>query len=439
MINIPKDFEEYTRILMGEDLYRTLIKGLKQEDCPTSIRINPFKRCAVNMDLVSNNVPWCKDGYYLKERPTFTFDPLFHAGSYYVQEASSMFIDHIIRQYIHYPVTALDLCAAPGGKSTCAQSAFPIGSTLIANEPITKRAQILSENILKFGHSQIAVTNNFPKDFKKTKLLFDIIIADVPCSGEGMFRKDPKAISSWSKENVKKCCQLQRSIIKDIWDNLKEGGFLIYSTCTFNSLENEENVAWIIKELGAKLLPIHTEKEWNITGSLIGNPLNGADSTAQQFPVYRFLPGKTLGEGLFICLLQKTKPGLNPIPSNNISLLQKDYFRKALKPLKLLAYGVNEPEEKGKNKIPHISQALMKDADNSLYPTIDVSYHTAIAYLRGEAITLSHDIPHGIILLTYKNQPLGYAKNIGNRANNLYPQEWRIRSTYVPKEPNIIL
>ncbi len=439
MIKLPKAFEEYTRNLMGEELYSTLIKGLSEEDYPTSIRINPFKLCAINTEMVQAPVPWCKEAYYLNTRPTFTFDPLFHAGSYYVQEASSMFIDHIIRQYIHHPVLALDLCAAPGGKSTCTRSALPEGSMLIANEAITKRAQILSENILKYGHPQVAVTNNFPRDFKKTKLLFDLIIADVPCSGEGMFRKDPKAIDEWSEENVEQCWQLQRSIIEEIWDHLKEGGLLVYSTCTFNAHENEENVAWLIQHLGAKLLPVSTEKEWNITGSLIGNPLDKGDTTAKQFPVYRFIPGKTKGEGLFVCVLQKLESATAKLPQKDYSSIEKIDLIKALKPLKILTYGIAAPEEKGKSTIPHISQALMIDADNTHYPTVPIDYPTAISYLRHEAITLSAEVPRGIVRLTYKGKPLGYAKNLGNRANNLYPQEWRIRSTYVPKEPNIIL
>ena len=243
MIKLPEAFETYTRNLMGEELYNTLIRGLNEEDYPTSIRLNPYKPCRVNLEIVKAPIPWCKDAYYLNTRPAFTFDPLFHAGSYYVQEASSMFIDQIIRQYITEPILALDLCAAPGGKTTCVRAALPKESILIANEPMCKRAQILSENILKFGHDNVAVTNNYPKDFQKTKLLFDLIIADVPCSGEGMFRKDANAIEEWSEENVEKCWRLQRSIIEDIWDNLKPGGILIYSTCTFNAHENEENVA----------------------------------------------------------------------------------------------------------------------------------------------------------------------------------------------------
>ncbi|MBF1056476.1 MAG: hypothetical protein HXL33_09375, partial [Prevotellaceae bacterium] len=169
-------------------------------------------------------IAWCKEGFYLNVRPNFTFDPLFHAGAYYVQEASSMFLSHVLRHLINKPVALLDLCAAPGGKTTCARTAISDGSIVFSNEPINKRAQILAENIQKFGHSDVVVTNNYPRDYKKSKLEFDVIVADVPCSGEGMFRKDPQAIAEWSEQNVENCWKLQRSIIADIWDNLKPGG-----------------------------------------------------------------------------------------------------------------------------------------------------------------------------------------------------------------------
>jgi 16S rRNA C967 or C1407 C5-methylase (RsmB/RsmF family) len=189
-MNLPKEFETYTRKLFGEERYVLFLKGLDQ-DSPTSIRLNTFKlkeNESISETLIPQQIPWCKEGYYLNERPNFTFDPLLHAGIYYVQEASSMFLSHVLRQLIKHPVMMLDLCAAPGGKTTCARTAIPGGSLLFSNEPIGKRAQILAENIQKFGHPDIVVTNNYPRDYKKTKLVFDVIIADVPCSGEGMHK-----------------------------------------------------------------------------------------------------------------------------------------------------------------------------------------------------------------------------------------------------------
>ena len=243
---LPLAFTDYTRSLFGDNLYHTFLKGLG-ETAPVSIRLNPFKLAEgthkVNPELNPQPIPWCKEGYWLDTRPNFTFDPLLHAGAYYVQEASSMFLSHVLQHLVKQPVMALDLSAAPGGKTTCARASLPAGSFLFSNEPIGKRAQILAENVQKFGHEGVAVTNNYPRDYKKTKLVFDVIIADVPCSGEGMFRKDPQSIEEWSLQNVENCWQLQRSIIADIWDNLKPGGILIYSTCTFNAHEDEENIA----------------------------------------------------------------------------------------------------------------------------------------------------------------------------------------------------
>lgn len=272
---LPTAFEVYTKTLFGEERYNVFCKALQQPS-PVSIRLNPFKTSETTKvadSFAPAPVGWCKEGFYLNARPNFTFDPLFHAGAYYVQEASSMFLAHILRCLVRKPVALLDLCAAPGGKTTCARTAIAEGSIVFSNEPINKRAHILAENVQKFGHSGVVVTNNYPRDYKKTKLAFDVIVADVPCSGEGMFRKEPQAIGEWSEQNVENCRQLQRAIIADIWDNLKPGGLLVYSTCTFNAHENEENIAWILSEYDAELLEMPTEKAWNITGSLIDNPL----------------------------------------------------------------------------------------------------------------------------------------------------------------------
>ena len=253
MKTLPEDFRTYTQALMGEKLYQRLEHAILEEEAPTSIRINPFK-CK---DADGEPVPWCPEtGRYLSTRPGFTFDPLLHAGLYYVQEASSMFVDMAIRQYVKEPVMMLDLCAAPGGKSTAVRAALPEGSLLFSNEPMRTRSQILAENVQKFGHPDMIVTNNYPRDYKKSKLQFDVILTDVPCSGEGMFRKDEGAIGEWSTQNVNNCWQLQREIVSDIWNCLKPGGILIYSTCTFNAHEDEENVDWICEELGAEVMAL---------------------------------------------------------------------------------------------------------------------------------------------------------------------------------------
>ncbi len=416
-MNLPVDFEKYTRQLMGEQLYTELLKGLS-EDVPVSIRVNPFK-CPehFSIPLKDECVPWCQYGYYLKHRPNFTFDPLFHAGLYYVQEASSMFHEHVIQQLIHEigndDLRVLDLCAAPGGKSIAIRSILPDNCLLYSNEPIRARAQVLMENMLKWGHPNVVVTNNYARDYQRANMRFDIIVADVPCSGEGMFRKDANAIGEWSLQNVEKCWRLQREIITDIWPCLKSGGYLVYSTCTFNAHENEENVNWIAEQLGADFVNVHTKEEWNITGSLI-----------DQHPMYRFIPGKTRGEGLFVAVLKKHEDDAPNV-----------HAREAL--LRIMTDEQLVPPNKKKD-IPNHSKALSIRLQRNEYPNVDIDYQQAISYLRKEAIVLPSETPRGIVLLTYQQAPIGFAKNIGNRANNLYPMEWRIKSTHIPEHETIL-
>lgn len=435
MNDLPLDFARYTRELMGEELYEILLQGLS-DDAPASIRLNPFK-CpdGTKVTIEDGRVPWSEHGYYLTHRPNFTFDPLLHAGVYYVQEASSMFIEHVIRQilnrHIPHPTTVLDLCAAPGGKSIAARTALPNDCQLYSNEPIRPRTHILWENMLKMGHPEVIVTNNYARDYQRSGLTFDIIIADVPCSGEGMFRKDPNAIAEWSMANVEKCWRLQREIVADIWPCLKPNGILIYSTCTFNAHEDEENVAWIADELGADFIKIDIQEGWNITGSLTDN-----------HPVYRFLPGLTRGEGLFIAILKKKETenegtcrgGSAYPPANNPhSKKGKSRTNTLIRP-----YNTIESKNSIKKDIPPHSKALSIMDDNKEYPHIDIDYTQSINYLRKEAIVLPPNTPKGIVLLTYQGIPIGFAKNIGNRANNLYPQEWKIKSTHIPEHETIL-
>ena len=300
---------------MGNERFERYLQSF-EEPAPVSIRLNP-KRAEGMLPIDGEQVPWCRDGYYLKERPNFTFDPLFHAGCYYVQEAASMFLDEVLRQIAgdcpcceersglqrDCPLMALDLCAAPGGKSTLLRAALPADCVLYSNEPIRNRASILLENVTKWGYENHIVTNAYPKDYRRAKMRFDLILCDVPCSGEGMFRKDPATISEWSPQHVEKCCQLQREIVSDAWACLNEGGILIYSTCTFNTKENEENIRRILSEYDAEVIPIETKPEWNITGSLLEGFTH---------PVYRFIPGISRGEGLFLCALRKGS--LTPTP-----------------------------------------------------------------------------------------------------------------------------
>lgn len=473
-MELPVSFADRTRSLLGDEEYQKLADALNDEQ-PVSIRLNEAKYPVASFSLFhdfAGRVPWSSAGLYLNRRLTFTFDPLFHAGCYYVQEASSMFVEQVLRQYVgETSAVMLDLCAAPGGKSTHARSVLPEGSLLVANEVIRNRSQILAENLTKWGYPGVVVTNNDPADFSGLEGFFDVILTDVPCSGEGMFRKDPVAVSEWSPENVDICWQRQRRIISDIWPSLKPGGLLIYSTCTYNTKEDEENIRWIRDEFGAEILPVDVPDDWNITGNLL---------VGEDFPVYRFLPHRTKGEGFFLAVLckpgedngqtwiqQAPTQGKKKVASKSPSTVSKEQLSTArswlLSPddyefsangtmitafpkeyiselsalqqsLRVIQAGVALAEVKGKDLIPNHALAMSHALRGAAFPRAEVSYEQAIAYLRKEAIVLSGEVPRGYVLLTYMNIPLGFVKNIGNRANNLYPQEWRIRSGYLPEE-----
>ena len=388
-MQLPADFITQMERMMAPELWHVLREGLAQEPS-VSIRINPSKIDLKEWEVVLSDgvVPWCEYGFYLTHRPPFTFDPLLHAGAYYVQESSSMFLHQVLRQYVTEPVVMLDLCAAPGGKSTLARSVLPEGSRLVSNEPIRGRAQVLEENVTKWGYPDHIVTNRYPKDFRKSKQQFDVILTDVPCSGEGMFRKDEGAIAEWSLQKVEQCQRLQREIVSDAWECLAPGGLLIYSTCTFNTLENEENIKWILENFDAEVLPVHTEAEWNIQGSIL------PDFIA---PIYRFIPGLTRGEGLFMAVMRKGGKASPHLPPSTF----------------------------------HLPPSPLNPPPSTFNP-IDIDYPTALRYLRREAIVLPPDAPLGIVTVSYQGIPLGQCKNIGSRANNLYPKEWRIKSTHTP-------
>lgn len=442
---LPSEFTARTRRLL-DDEYELLEQAL-QTDPPVSIRLNPSKRFEA---VDGERVPWCEQGYYLHERPSFTFDPLFHAGTYYVQEAASMFVGEAVRQLLSFPALTLDLCAAPGGKSTHLLSVLPAGSLLVGNEVIRSRSRILAENITKWGIPDCVVTNNDPKDFSALRELFDLIVADMPCSGEGMFRKDPAGHEEWSVANVRHCAARQRRIIHDVWDALKPGGLLIYSTCTFNTEENEENIAYIAETFGAEAVSFDVPSEWSISGALSGT-----------LPVYRFFPHRTKGEGF--CLAVLRKPGAaehvarrklrqkhlpQPVPAQAKEWLTEpeayhferigDVVRGILsvhretvqllgEQLHVLSAGVTIGEVKGKDLLPSPALALSTAMRRDAFARVDVSREEAIRYLQNEALTLPGDVPRGFTLVTYRDVPLGFVKNLGTRANNLYPNEWRIR------------
>ena len=412
MVTLPEEFAVETRHLLGEERFERYMKAFEDEP-PVSIRLNPRKLDGGAWSVADGErVPWCSQGYYLPRRPNFTMDPLLHAGCYYVQEASSMFLEEVVRQTSPIPSKGgeqgssplgrlrevLDMCAAPGGKSTLLRSVLPDTCRLISNEPNPKRFQVLAENVAKWGYANHEVTNLYPRDFVRQKQHFDLILCDVPCSGEGMFRKDAATISEWSPKNVERCWRLQREIVSDAWRCLNDGGYLIYSTCTLNTKENEENVRWFINELGARVLPVgDIQPEWGITGSL----LEGFTE-----PVYRFIPGITRGEGLFMAILQN---GSTEGPKRS--------------------HG-------GTKTVPRRDQNGPTVGPNA---QVELPYQQAIAYLRGEALVLPEETPRGIVEVTFLGHTLGQMKNIGSRANNLYPKAWRIKTTHIPNEYEAIL
>lgn len=398
MAQLPIDFTDMARRTMGEERFDCYLKAF-ETDAPVSIRLNPEKAKGLTAD--GERVPWCRNAYYLPQRPNFTYDPLLHAGCYYVQEAGSMFLDTVMQQWVpDAPVVMIDFCAAPGGKSLLARTALAAGSVLFSNEPMRNRANILAENVEKWGYADHFVTNNYPRDYRRAKMIADVVLCDVPCSGEGMFRKDEATIREWSMQNVEKCARLQREIVTDAWSCLADGGLFIYSTCTFNTHEDEENIQWMMDELGAEVLPVKVDAAWNITGSLL-------DGFSQ--PVYRFIPGISKGEGLFLCVLRKG------------GTWQQGQSLKALR-----------KSQQNLNIIycPKAQSDMVK---------VEVNYQQAMAYLRHEAITLGADVPRGMVGICFEGHLLGLAKNIGNRANNLYPKEWKIRTTYIPNEYETIL
>lgn len=398
MAQLPIDFTDMARRTMGEERFDCYLKAF-ETDAPVSIRLNPEKAKELTAD--GERVPWCRNAYYLPQRPNFTYDPLLHAGCYYVQEAGSMFLDTVMQQWVpDAPVVMIDFCAAPGGKSLLARTALAVGSVLFSNEPMRNRANILAENVEKWGYADHFVTNNFPRDYRRAKMIADVVLCDVPCSGEGMFRKDEATIREWSMQNVEKCARLQREIVADAWSCLADGGLFIYSTCTFNTHEDEENIQWMMDELGAEVLPVKVDAAWNITGSLL-------DGFSQ--PVYRFIPGISKGEGLFLCVLRK---GGTWQQGQSLKAL-----RKSQQNLNIIYCPKAQPD-------------MVK---------VEVNYQQAMAYLRHEAITLGADVPRGMVGICFEGHLLGLAKNIGNRANNLYPKEWKIRTTYIPNEYETIL
>lgn len=454
---IKEVFRRYLEEAIGSE--RALVAfSAFEEPASVAVRVNPFK---VGKAPQGRQVPWAKHGRILPERPVFTLDPHFHGGAYYVQDSSSMFVGHVFRTVIGNmkmpegrPVRVLDLCAAPGGKTTDLAASLRelLGNDfiLVSNEVMKQRVGILADNVALWGDPNVVVTSDDPRSFAAMPGFFDVIIADVPCSGEGMFRKDAEAQLQWSEDNVALCASRQKRIIADVWPALARNGVLIYSTCTFNRFENDSNVEWIAEELGAECL---------LERDVVQHP-EGVLKTGLG---YSLVPGFVDGEGQYCSALRKTsevqyvdvrqrqaRPGKAgrelPLPKGLERLVSADVVLRqkgdtvtavpsALAPLvaqleqdlHIVAAGCALGVVKGNVLVPDADLALSLMLDPEAFPSVELDRATALSYLHRDAITLPQEMDKGYVVVRYEGLPLGFVKNLGNRCNSLHPQSRRIR------------
>ncbi|MBX2888835.1 MAG: RNA methyltransferase [Ferruginibacter sp.] len=422
-----------------------------QGSAPVSIRTNP-KKLLNEKELFGDvvSVPWCSNGFYLPQRPAFIFDPHFHAGAYYVQEASSMFLYHVLKNCVRLndDLVVLDLCAAPGGKSTLVQSLLSKESILVCNEIIKSRVSVLEENLIKWGADNAIITNSAPDAFKPLEALFDLIIVDAPCSGSGMFRKDKKAIDEWSSQLVTMCCTRQKEILENIIPALKPGGILIYSTCSYSVEENEDILQWCLNNQMVSV-DIPVEAAWNIIVSKVEKGGIG----------YRFFPDKLAGEGFFITVLKKED---NLVRQKRLPLLQLPFLNKIeysiaenwvvkhsfeqivnrhsqwlimnnlmVKLLPLLQQhvyikraGLEIGEFSKKDLIPSHALALSERV-NKQVPAYELDKDTALDFLKRNDLKIDLN-NKGWVKINYNQLGLGWIKVLQTRINNYYPMAWRI-------------
>jgi 16S rRNA C967 or C1407 C5-methylase (RsmB/RsmF family)/NOL1/NOP2/fmu family ribosome biogenesis protein len=456
-LELPQTFIDSLSSLPAIDLAAFLRVHAAGEKI-TSLRINPNKitdpqqvlQPLLVEDQTATPVPWSKTGYYLPQRPSFTFDPQFHAGAYYVQEASSMFLEQVMRQAcnLEEPLKVLDLCAAPGGKSTLIQSVISADSLLVSNEVIKTRAALLADNLTKWGAANVVVTNNDPRDFGRLPGFFDVMAVDAPCSGSGLFRREPEAAEEWSPDNVVLCSQRQQRILADALPALREGGILIYATCSYSAEEDENIMAWLENNFDLENVPVLLNPDWNIVRTGTGNAEG-----------YRFYPDKVKGEGFFItCYRRKSgseysakkqKEGLTALSKKDWSKLQPwintddQYFYMEhngevlafpnwmgsmvavlQQHLYLRKVGVKLGQIAAKELIPDHQLAMSRLVGEQV-PTVDLTREQALRYLRKEDPDVTTHTK-GWVLMRYEHMPLGWAKVLPNRINNYYPKELRI-------------
>ncbi len=417
----------------------------------SSIRLNPFKKTAPYSSLLNGAIPWCEQAFYLSERPSFTLDPLLHGGAYYVQEASSMFLQYLLRNILKEDIhqkKVLDLCAAPGGKSTLLASLFSDG-LVVANELIKSRAAVLVENACKWGLPNMIVTNNDPDHFKQLQGFFDVILVDAPCSGSGLFRKDPQAINEWSNHSVQHCSERQEKILSAILPCLKEGGILVYSTCSYSTAENEQVADWLVQNRELRSINIPIPKAWNIVATQ--SPKQGATG-------FRFYPHLLKGEGFYIAAFQKrsevdsvrlkenilSKPSRSELDQlqsyfnltdayqyfkqhDDIRIIPESQFislQQLAKQLYIKKAGIALGALKGKDLIPSHEWAV-STLTKEKYPQVNLSLPQSLQFLRRKEFGVD-DLPTGWTLACFEGLPLGWMKVLPNRINNYYPAEWRI-------------
>ncbi|MDP4596043.1 MAG: hypothetical protein NWS92_03620 [Crocinitomicaceae bacterium] len=439
MTSLPQDFIK--RIQQDPFVPAGLLQAL-EETAPTSVRLHPQRKSNFQ---TSDPVAWSSSGIYLKERPAFTYDPLFHAGAYYPQEAGSMYLEKVLEQLAlpENPVI-LDLSAAPGGKSTLIASFLNQKGILIANEINRSRAYILSENLTKWGYANTFVCNHKPSELSALQGQVDVLVVDAPCSGEGMFRKDHQARAEWHLGNAATCASRQTEIIDEVWPLLKEGGYLIYSTCTFNPEENENQLIHLLEEESAQKIKLpHFE---------------GLQADRHEIGYY-FFPNQVKSEGFYIAALQKTsrahtkhKPlknsELGAAPKELLAMLNTthdlQFWQEAdqvyvttpfarsiyglIKDLKFLKKGIHVATAHKKSWTPgyELTYSLLPIWN---FPIKAVEAPEALRILHGES--QQWEAPAGFYLVTFEGQAIAMIKQIGQRFNNLHPTEWRIR--HLPK------
>lgn len=446
--------EDFIKSLQGcEGFLPDEMIAAHQETVPVSVRLNPQKAVVPErvfpLENTGDMVAWCPNAFYLNSRPSFTMDPLFHAGTYYVQESSSMFIHHLVSTVFQDQtgLMALDLCAAPGGKTTLL-SAMPHFRLVLANEIIQTRVPVLQENTIKWGAGHVFVSNNDPADFEKMGAMFDLVLVDAPCSGSGLFRKDEAAMNEWNPSLVSFCSARQKRILACAMQSVVEGGYLLYSTCSYSMEENEDNLDHIMDSGLFESIAVDVPVEWNVVESF--SAINKAKG-------YRFYPNKVKGEGFFCALFRKT--GANYGGYQHVvgkielvkppSILQHwltlssqlQFFKKENElfaidevnlpsllqfkaSLRLRKSGLRLGTEIRADLIPDHELAMSCMLSENV-PVLDFSLEEAIAFLRKDTIDKEVSLK-GWSLARFSGIGLGWVKLVQGRIKNHYPMSWRI-------------